>query len=858
MNPTRRRRATWAPVAAALIGWGATLGVALPVSISRVQAQNAENSPARLVPGEQLVYYLEWVGLDARRDDWNRTAAAQVLNEAGYGRILNQIVEQIASYAERSMGPNGPDLDFVRAVVTRVVDRGFALGVQANFAEPVQGNPLRAAVAVFTGVGRNDLRPTLEVLLGQFGFNTVQAEDVTYWILLPPPVFETAAIWFVGEDLVIAAGQDNVAQLVNDVAQGRSPSALKNPIRERLVNPTDAQAIRALGLGFIELEGVPFGAASQALGLDGLKRVESVIGFQGAALATEARIVAPAPRRGLLTLLDQPGLDWDNPPPIPAEVNDFTIVSFDPAAAIKLAKTLTGEFDPRAPAQIDQTLADIKTRFQIDLEGDWIKAIGHQFSFFVVPPSENDNLNMLYFRVPKVAMVAQPRDPAQFRAGLDRTMNAVNPLLANAGMPMFDAAFEEMGMRFEFPEGPPASGQLQFRKLKTGDGWALTIPPAVFPMNVGVRPTALVGPRDFVLSVSPEAARQVTAIRAGEQPSWFEQKSNRQLIQDLKTGGKPILFAITDPRDTTPQFLMNVPAMVQGLAGFTAYLNPDAPPFVLEIDPDDIPSRASLRKPLFPNTVLASVDDSGLTIRTRTSLPAANVGVSTGAFATALMLPAVQSAREAARRTQCANNLKQMAIAAFNYEVVYGRFPDDIRDPKTGEPLLSWRVAILPYLEQQNLYNRFKLDEPWDSPHNLELLNEMPAIFRCPSDDTMGEGMTGYLSFRGPGAFLDRPGGTRINEITDGTSNTIMVAESLEGIEWTRPRDFTFDPEAEMPVEGIGSKHPGGYNALIGDGSVAFLRTTLDPQTLKALITRNGGEIISADRINPSRNDLCL
>src|SRR5438477_2970944 len=99
----------------------------------------------------------------------------------------------------------------------------------------------------------------------------------------------------------------------------------------------------------------------------------------------------------------------------------------------------------------------------------------------------------------------------------------------------------------------------------------------------------------------------------------------------------------------------------------------------------------------------------------------------------ALLLPAVQSAREAARRAQCVHNLKQIGLAMHNYRSANDAFPMPAITDKNGKPLLSWRVAILPFIEQGELYNKFHTDEPWDSPHNKALLKEMPPTYLCPS-----------------------------------------------------------------------------------------------------------------------------
>ena len=214
----------------------------------------------------------------------------------------------------------------------------------------------------------------------------------------------------------------------------------------------------------------------------------------------------------------------------------------------------------------------------------------------------------------------------------------------------------------------------------------------------------------------------------------------------------------------------------------------------------------------------------------------------------ALLLPAVQSAREAARRAQCTNNLKQMGLAMLNYESATSAFPKPALTDKDGKPLLSWRVAILPYIEQAGLYNRFHLDEPWDSPHNKELIKEMPTTFVCPSRPNLEPGTTTYRVFVGEGALFEKGKDTRIAQITDGTSNTIMICESNEAVPWTKPdAELPFDPEAKPSFFGAGSVHPGGFNALFADGSARFIKITIDLNVFKALITRAGGEVVNRE-----------
>ena len=231
----------------------------------------------------------------------------------------------------------------------------------------------------------------------------------------------------------------------------------------------------------------------------------------------------------------------------------------------------------------------------------------------------------------------------------------------------------------------------------------------------------------------------------------------------------------------------------------------------------------------------------GETLTLATSGRGGNAQIATIGILVALLLPAVQAAREAARRSQSSNNLKQIGLAMFNYENTYTNFPARANFDKEGKPLLSWRVHLLPYLDQQALYKQFRLDEPWDSEHNRKLIPMMPALFRNPSSPPR-PGMTHYLGVAGKGLLFDGAKGRKIADITDGTSNTTMVVEVNDdrAAVWTQPDDWQFDPE--RPLAGLGSAHPGGFMALFADGSVRFISKTIDAKVFQALLTVAGGE----------------
>jgi hypothetical protein len=213
----------------------------------------------------------------------------------------------------------------------------------------------------------------------------------------------------------------------------------------------------------------------------------------------------------------------------------------------------------------------------------------------------------------------------------------------------------------------------------------------------------------------------------------------------------------------------------------------------------------------------------------------------------ASLLPAVRSVAESAQRAQCVNNLRQIALAMHNYHSTKNHFPAPAMIDPTGKPLLSWRVAILPYLGQQGLYNRFRLDEPWDSTHNKALLNAMPPVYSCPNRLKPEPFTTPYLVLVGKTAIFEKDQEIGIADVTDGTSNTIMIVEARDAIPWTKPDDLSFDPAAAASLCEAGSAHPGGFGAAMGDASVRFIKNTIDPKKFRAMVTRNSGEIVTAD-----------
>jgi hypothetical protein len=207
-----------------------------------------------------------------------------------------------------------------------------------------------------------------------------------------------------------------------------------------------------------------------------------------------------------------------------------------------------------------------------------------------------------------------------------------------------------------------------------------------------------------------------------------------------------------------------------------------------------------------------------------------------------LLLPAVQAAREAARRTQSMNNLKQIGIALHNYHDTYREFPPAVVTDANGQPLYSGRVLLLPFMEQQALFNAFNKNERWDSPSNMALSHTKVLTFVDPSNPNQGPDSS-YAFVTGTGSLFEAGQPIRIQNITDGTSNTLAFVEvQSTGGSWAAPSEVDLAQLAGGMPKG---NHPGGNLALFADGSVKFLSQNIAPQTLQQLGTRAGGEAVS-------------
>jgi hypothetical protein len=217
------------------------------------------------------------------------------------------------------------------------------------------------------------------------------------------------------------------------------------------------------------------------------------------------------------------------------------------------------------------------------------------------------------------------------------------------------------------------------------------------------------------------------------------------------------------------------------------------------------------------------------------------------------LVPPRRHVPEAARRTVCLNNIRQLVLAAHNYESRNLAFPPPFTVDEEGAPLHSWRVQLLPYLDEGELYEDLDLSKPWDHPDNIKHAHRMPELFRCPSDrrkrNSPGdEVMTSYVAVISDGTvWSPTAGGCTFHKITDGSSNTIMVVESdAHRVHWMSPSDMIFDEifsgRRDDETNLFTSHHPGGFQVGMADGSARYVSGEVPVKELKAALLINDGK----------------
>jgi hypothetical protein len=192
-------------------------------------------------------------------------------------------------------------------------------------------------------------------------------------------------------------------------------------------------------------------------------------------------------------------------------------------------------------------------------------------------------------------------------------------------------------------------------------------------------------------------------------------------------------------------------------------------------------------------------------------------------------------------KVESSNNLKALGLAMVEYHDLYGRLPPAVlRDPSLGDRAqpYSWRVALLPLLGEKNLFHQYHRDEPWNSPANTAVLEQMPGVFARPGR-RVADNLTYYQVLVGPGTAFPRPDvSSKLRDFPQGAAQTILIVEAADPVPWTKPEDLSYDPEGPLPK--LGGVVGRGCHLVFADVTVRWIEAEQQESELRTHVPRDG------------------
>lgn len=761
---------------------------------------------AKVAPDE-CVYYSSWAGIVAPDPD-SPNDVEQLLAEPEVQQLLQQIEERIVSAVQQAAAEEGDEAQLIARLAPDLIKALFmrpAAVFVSRAGLGAEGLDISAALVVNLGEKQEAVEAALEKLQSTLLGPAVQeiqlggkpAHRIQLGPVVPPVDWTIA-----GNYLVVGFGEDAVTGVFERVRTDAPPwlVELKSGLSVERTSTMSYINIEKLVATLAPLGGQMAAAAIQATGLGNVQSLASVTGLEGTGFVGRSLLQLDGDPAGLLRIVAGAPLTADDLAPIPADSTLALAVRLDGSKVLDVLLEMVGEVEPRARDEIAEGLKEMGDELGIDVRGDVLSSLGDVWCAYNSPGEGGLVLTGL-----TATVTVKDRD--RLVRVHDRLLGMLKSQLGGPD----DGGFRRRGPRLNELK---VAGQDVFvltgidEEFPFAPSWCLTdthLVFALFPQNI----TALLNRgNDFQsLATAPQVK---PLLEEGEAPSMI-------FYQDT-----PELFKLAYP------MLQMVGAMA------SSELQREG----VDVDVSLLPSARSILPHLKPGVTFLRRSAAGIEFETRQSVPGGNVGA-TLPLAVGLGVPAVFSARGAARRMQSTNNMRQFAIAMLNHEAEFRGFPAAYTSDDDGKPLLSWRVRMLPYLDQQPLYESFHLDEPWDSEHNKKLISAMPDIFASPGGSTE-PGMTHFQTVRGTDTIFPGKDPVQIAAIRDGTSHTILIVEADKPVIWTKPDDFQYDPD--NPMKGLGTLRREGFNAVFADGHSRRISPEIDPEMLRRMFTKGDGK----------------
>ncbi len=721
---------------------------------------------------DECVAYVSSSGM-ATPDPESENQVEQLLAEPQVREFADEAYRVINQLLKREMDEVPADTKlFVRDSVLASLTRPWAFHLTEVSLNPAD---LPAGGVIHLGEDAEDWEDRILLQLGKLpeeALTEKESDAGTYYVVkIPDAPVKISWGRFLEEYLVVALGESGFEKMTAR-ADTPAPAWLTEigetlPIERRSsIFYADAGKILAtfkplIGTTMSTIPDAPdLKTVLDGIGLDNVDKLIAVTGLDDTNFRQISRLSFKGEPEGLIDTLTSATMDAEDLALVPADANLAYSVSVDLEKMYHKVLLFLQSTSPPLHEEVSEGLAEMQLELGINLKEDLLSKLGTNWCVYNSPSEGGLFLTGL-------TLVVELDDPEGFRATEKKLLHLLPQLEPRTRGLIEEVSFQDQHYKiFSIPE----------EEVPFAPSWCI------------------LGDR-LIVSLVPQNIKTILA-----RDDAFESLADREEIAALLDGDHPPMqLTHADFREYVKIFYPFLPYIAQVA---TAEMREEG----ISFDTSKIPTLSSILPHLSPNQSVTYREEHALVTDQRQCLPM-NSSASVP-MAAALLLPAIQSSRQAARRMQSINNLKQIGLALHNYHDTFNQFPPAYLGTEE-KPLLSWRVAILPFIGQSTLYDQFHLDEPWDSEHNLPLSKTVVGVYQSPlsQDRLEAPWMTTYQTVRHPDSPF--PGGEKISlrDLNDGTSNTIMVLEVApeQAVPWTKPDDFEPDPEEDLcgwhPVE---------------------------------------------------------
>ena len=791
----------------------------------------AEPDPvmSQVAPDDALVY-IAWNGTtEADGDSENNTE--RMLADPKIKRLIAQVIEAIEKGVKKGAG-TGNNARRVAKEVPKVVQTIFTRPA-TFFVGQVGIGPkgVNAPLGLVINVGdkAEEFEKSFKVIQDLIADESGQTEiegDTTWhlWPTIPglPPIS-----WGISKEYFVLSVGDGTRERILARMQGDKPSAFLARIAKRL--PVE----RVAGITYINVENIlktvkPFMSGRvpdldnllSRLGVNEFKSISSVTGLDKTHTVSRTWIEIPK-RSGIFDIIRSEPLTAADLAPIPADATIAMAIRLDVAATIDRIVDLVAQFEPRARDEFEGELAQAEDMMGFHAIDDLAKSVGDRWCIFQSPSQGGP----LFTGWTAVASVKDAKKLKDIAAKMERFVALMNARMQGV---------QGRGQRFRREVG-----------IKTTVFEDHTI---YFVNSVGeelpVAPAWCVTDKEIILSMFPQGV--IEYLEQRDTPRLADQAQIKARLAE-----KPFSISYYDSKKIFDSVYPM--ALIGANFLFSEMQRSD-----IDVNISMLPTASTIAKHLQPASSSIRLVDDGIEMYSNRTLPIGFASVQTlilpvawfGMNSRSMSGPPILGALSPrrSRETAAKNKLKQIGLAMHNYHETFSKFPDGGLDKNGKTNGLSWRVHILPFIEQRVLYQEFNLDESWDSEHNKKLISRMPASYKTPGSKAK-PGTTNYVVLRSDDSVITGKRGSRLADILDGTSNTFLVVEADDksAVTWTKPSDIDFD--VKKPHLGLGTLRGGKFLVGFADGSVRELSMAIDANTLRNLVNRRDGNVVNLQNI---------